>query len=83
MIVSRSIHVVGNGIISFFLWLGNSPLYKYTTSFIHSSADGHLNFRIISSIATKNLAHILVGTTLNLNVNLGGRELTSLPHLIF
>ena len=28
MIISRSIHIAENDIISFFLWLGNSPLYK-------------------------------------------------------
>ena len=27
MIISRSIHVTANGIISFFLWLSNIPLY--------------------------------------------------------
>ena len=27
MIISRSIHVTANGIISFFLWLSNTPLY--------------------------------------------------------
>ena len=32
MIVSRSIHVAANGIISFFLWLSNIPLYICTTS---------------------------------------------------
>ena len=26
-----------------FLWLNNIPLYGYTTLFIHSSVDGHLN----------------------------------------
>ena len=41
MIISRSIHVVANGIISFFLWLSNSPLYKYATFSlpIHLSMD--------------------------------------------
>ena len=28
MIISRSIHVAENDIISFFIWLRNSPLYK-------------------------------------------------------
>ena len=32
MVISKSIHVVSNGIISFFVWLSNIPLYKYTAS---------------------------------------------------
>ena len=42
MIISRSIHVVTNGNISFFLWLNNSPLCIYTCQifFIHTSIDG-------------------------------------------
>ena len=32
MIISRSIHVAANGIISFFLWLSNIPLYICATS---------------------------------------------------
>ena len=41
MIIFGSIHVAANGIISFFLWLSNSPLYIYTTSSlsIHLSMD--------------------------------------------
>ena len=31
MIISRSIHVAANAIISFFLWLSNIPLCIYTT----------------------------------------------------
>ena len=42
MIISRSIHVVANGIISFFI-MGNSPLYICTTSF-NSSVKRHLNY---------------------------------------
>ena len=33
MIISRSIHVAANGIISYFLWLSNIPQYICTTSF--------------------------------------------------
>ena len=33
MIISRSIHVKAGGIISFFLWLNNIPLYIHTTPF--------------------------------------------------
>ena len=45
MIMSRSIHVAANGIISFFLWQINIPLYIYihNTFFIHSSVDEHLD----------------------------------------
>ena len=32
MTISRSVHIVANGIISFILWLHNIPLYIYTTS---------------------------------------------------
>ena len=46
--ISRSIHVVVNGIISFILWLSNIPLcvcvYIYHIFFIHSSIDGHLGY---------------------------------------
>ena len=43
MIISRSIHVAANGIISFFfLWLSNIPLYIYHILFIYSSVNGHL-----------------------------------------
>ena len=46
VIISRSIHVAVNGIISFFLWLSSIPLYICTTSFLISWMDifksGHL-----------------------------------------
>ena len=42
MIISRSIYVIANVIISFF-FMTNVPLYKYTTSsYIHLSVDAHL-----------------------------------------
>ena len=43
MIISRSIHVAANGIISFFFygWV-ISIVYMYSTFFIHSSVDRHL-----------------------------------------
>ena len=34
MIVSRSIHIAANSIISFFLWLSNIPLSICSTSFL-------------------------------------------------
>ena len=46
MIISRSIHVAANGIISFFSWLSNTYTHTHTHThhifFIHSSIDGHL-----------------------------------------
>ena len=41
MITSRSIHGAANGIVSFFLWLNNIPLYICTTSslFMHLLMD--------------------------------------------
>ena len=45
MIISRSIHVAVNGIISFFLWQSDIPLfvYIYNIFLIHSSVNGHLD----------------------------------------
>ena len=45
MLISGSIHVASNGIISFFLcgWV-NSIIYIYHIFFIHSSVSGHLGF---------------------------------------
>ena len=44
MIISRSIHIAANGIISFFLWLSSIPLYMYSIFFIYSSVSGHLGY---------------------------------------
>ena len=50
-IISRSIYIVANGIISFFLWLSNIPLYIYKVFFIHSSADWHLGcFHVLVTV---------------------------------
>ena len=49
-IISKSIHLAANSIISFFLWLSNVLLYMYLI-FIHSSVDGHLGCFHISVIA--------------------------------
>ena len=53
MIISRSIHIAENDIISFFLWLGNSPLYKDVLHlkkflFIHSCAGSSLLLGLFS-----------------------------------
>ena len=37
MVISRSIHVGANSIISFFLWPSNIPLYVCTTSSLSTS----------------------------------------------
>ena len=53
MIISRSIHVAANGIIPFFLWLSNIPLYIYISHilFNHSSVDGHLGcFHVLAVV---------------------------------
>ena len=49
MIISGSIHITANGIISFF-FMTNIPLYVYHI-FIHYSVDGHLNcFHVLDII---------------------------------
>ena len=52
MMISSYICVAANGIIAFFLWLRNVPLYMCTTSsFIHSSVDGHLGcFHVLAPV---------------------------------
>ena len=62
MIISRSIHVAANGIISTFLWL-NIPLYICTTpSLSISSADGQLGsfhvLAIVNSAAINTGVHV-------------------------
>ena len=49
IIISRSVHVVANGIISFFLWLSGILLFIYTTSLL--SVYGHLNcFHVLALV---------------------------------
>ena len=52
MIISRSIHVSANGIISFFLIAESySIVYMYYIFFIHSSVDGHLDcFHVLATV---------------------------------
>ena len=52
MIISRSIHVAANGIISFFFydWVVFHCIYIYHIFFIHSSDDGHLGCFHVSAI---------------------------------
>ena len=62
-IISRSIYIVANGIISFFLWPSNIPLCIYKVCFIHSSVDGHLGcFHVL---VTVNSAVISIGVRLS------------------
>ena len=63
MIISRSLHFAANGIISFFLWLSNIPLWIHNhTFFIYSSADGHLGYfhvlDIVNSAAVSTGMHV-------------------------
>ena len=51
MIISKSIHVAANGIISFFSKANRIPLYIYHISLIHSSLDGQLGcFHVLTII---------------------------------
>ena len=65
MIISRSIHVAANGIISFFLWLWvifHCIIYMYHIFFIRSSVNGHLGcfhvLAIVNSAAVSIVVHV-------------------------
>ena len=61
-VIFTFIHVAANGIISFFLWLSNIPLYIYLTVFIQSSVDGYLGrfhiLAIVNSVAVNIGVHV-------------------------
>ena len=49
VMISRSIHVAADGIISFFLWLSNTPLYIHTTALsIPPLMD--INFHVLATV---------------------------------
>ena len=63
MIISGSIHVIANGIISFFFMTEEySTVYMYHIIFIHLSVDGHLGsfhvLTIVSSVAMNIRVHV-------------------------
>ena len=62
MIISRSIHVAANGIISFFMTEEYSITYMYHGFFIHSSIIGHLGcfhvLAIVNSAAVDTGIHV-------------------------
>ena len=72
MIISRSIHVAINGIISFFFMAEYIPLYLYNhISFIYSSVDRHLDcFRFLAIVNSAAM-------------NIGGLWLSELQFLSF
>ena len=53
MIISRYIHTAADGIISFFLWLRNIPLYVCTTSSLSSPLAGHVGCFHVLAIVNK------------------------------
>ena len=59
LVCSRSIHVAANGIISFFLWLSNIPLYMCIHTHTHTHTHTHNFYFINSSIVAHLGFHVL------------------------
>ena len=72
MIVSRSIHVAANGIISFFFysWVIVHCTYMYHI-FIHSSVDGHLDCFSVLAIVSSAALNIGVHVSFQIRVFFG------------
>ena len=69
MIISRSIHIAENGIISFFFydWVVFC-LYIYHIFFIHSSVDGHLGCLHVLAIVNSAAVNIEVHVSFQIKV---------------
>ena len=67
MIISRSIHVAANGIISFLFMSGGIPLYVYTTSSlsVHLLMDNLCCFRVLAIV---NSAAVNIGVCISLQI---------------
>ena len=69
MIISRSIHIAANGIISFFFMLSSIPLYiMYHIFFIHLSVDGHLCYFHVLAIVNSAVMNIEVRVSFQIRV---------------
>ena len=72
--ISRSIHVAANGIISFFFFMAEeySIVYMYCIFFIQSSADGHLGcfcvLAIVNNAAVNIEVHVSFQIMFSLNI---------------
>ena len=65
MMVSRTIHVAAAGIISFFLWLSNIPLYICTTSSICT-----MPIHLLKDILVVSVLVIVISAAMNIKVKL-------------
>jgi len=69
MIISGSIHVAANGVISFFFMAEYySIVYTYHIFFIHSSFDGHLGCGHVSAIVKSVAIHTEVPVSFRIMV---------------